>query len=143
MESTFRVEGKMLGGRRPLFPEFSVTCPAGWREGSVTLQDLITTVVRHEVTAFRERQEERRFITTLTRKQIETGVQRGKVDMGGRDLDQTVDENQAIHTAIQAFEDGLYFVFVDDEQITNLDTSLTITSDSRVTFVRLVALAGG
>jgi hypothetical protein len=143
MDSTFRVEGKMLGGRRPLFPKFSVACPAGWQEGGITLRDLITAVVRHEVAAFCERQEERRFITTLTREQIETGVQRGKIDMGGRDLDQTVDESQATQAALLAFEDGLYFVFVDDEQIASLDTSLNITPDSRVTFVRLVALAGG
>lgn len=48
-----------------------------------------------------------------------------------------------VHAALEAFEDGLYFVFIDDRQIETLDERVTVGAGSRVRFLRLVALAGG
>ena len=104
---------------------------------------LITRVVREEVTAFRERQEARRLVSALTAAQIAAGAAKGKIDMGGRDDVQEVDADAAVATALLAFEDGLYYVFVDDEQCPALDAQIALKPDSRVTFLRLVALAGG
>jgi hypothetical protein len=71
-------------------------------------------------------------------------VARGKVDAGGREgASAEVDERAAVETALLAFEDGLYFVFVDDAQQESLDGEVRLRPDSRVTFLRLVALAGG
>jgi hypothetical protein len=107
------------------------------------LGDLIGEIVRQEVTAFRERQDERRLFQVLSHTEIAQGAMQGKIDPGGRDLEQEVDMEAAVTTASQAFEDGLYYVFVDGEQQDELDTVLTVQPDSTVTFVRLVALAGG
>jgi len=143
--SSIRVEGKVFGQRRPLFSDFSVALPpdilgAG---GRLTLRVLISLIVEAEVVAFRERQEERRFVQILSRSDIERGIMKGKIDMGGNSEVQTVDTNDAIGTALLAFEDGLYYVFVDDVQRTELDEELPLKPESRVTFLRLVALAGG
>jgi hypothetical protein len=45
--------------------------------------------------------------------------------------------------ALQAFEDQLYFVFIDGVQQQHLDQPVRVQSGSRVLFVRLVPLAGG
>lgn len=63
--------------------------------------------------------------------------------MGGRDLEQNVDVEEAIGVALQAFEDGLYLVIVDGEEKRSLDAQVFVKEDSSVAFVRLVMLAGG
>jgi hypothetical protein len=96
-----------------------------------------------QLNAFRKRQEERRLARILSRPEIESGVRIGKVDPGERDLKQSVNEDEAVSAALQAFEDGLYYVFIDGVQQTNLNSEIFIKSESTVTFIRLVALAGG
>jgi hypothetical protein len=44
---------------------------------------------------------------------------------------------------LQAFEDGLYFVFIDEVQQTNLDSEVFLKANSKVIFLRLTALVGG
>lgn len=137
------ISSKALGRKKPLFADFSIPFPPDLGEGSATLRDLIDRVVRHEVDAFRERQEDRKLVRALTARQIEEGAARGKIDMGGHDLNQHVDAEQAVGTALEAFEDGLYLVAVDGVEQKSLDALLFLTPDSRVAFVRLVMLAGG
>ena len=142
---TLTVEGRALGGKRPLFPEFILDLPASPEPlaASITLRELITRVVGNEVQAFRERQEDRKLVRALSQADITQGLMKGKVDSGGRDLGQSVDEGEAVANAIQAFEDGVYYVFVDDDQKTDLDEPFRLLPESRLTFLRLVALAGG
>ena len=147
MQSTITIEGKQFGRGRALFPAWQMPLPPEDERsggGRMTLRDLITRIVHEEVAAFRERQERRLTVEALTRQQIEEGVAKGKVDMGGRDAEvQEVDAQAAVDAALLAFEDGLYYVFVDDLQQEKLDTEVYLRPDSRVTFLRLVALAGG
>jgi hypothetical protein len=145
MSTTFVVEGKILGQKRPLFTDWHIELPPIWqREGDrIKLRDLITCVVFEEVEAFRKRQEERRLARILSRAEIEQRASTGKVDPGDRDLKQEVNTDEAVGAALQAYEDGLYFVFVDGVQQTSLDSELHLKTESKVTFIRLVALAGG
>ena len=138
------VSGKAIGRKKELFADFSVPLPPGADGGgAATLRDLIGQVVRAEVAAFKERQQERRFLHALTATQIDESLAKGKVDMGGHDLKQEVDVEQAIGVALQAFEDGLYLVVLDGEEQKNLDQQVYLQPDSRMTFVRLAMLAGG
>jgi hypothetical protein len=134
------ISGKALGKKKPLFADFSIPAPA---EGAIPLRDLLTRIVRHEVEAFRERQEDRKFVKALTARQIDESAARGKIDMGGRDLDQKVDTDEAIRVALEAFEDGLFLVIIDGTDYKTLDSEVALQSDSKVGFVRLTMLAGG
>src|SRR5262245_19438550 len=105
------ISGKALGRKKPLFADFSIPFPPDLGDGgAITLRDLISRVVKNEVEAFKQRQEDRKLVRALTARQIEEGATRGKIDMGGRDLDQNIDVEVALGTALQAFEDGLYLV---------------------------------
>jgi hypothetical protein len=139
------IEGKALGSRRRLFADWSIPMPPelDGGGGDLTLRDLIDRIVRAEVAAFRERQEDRRIARALSAAAIAEGAARGKVDMGGRELDQEVDDEQAVAAALQAFEDGIYLVAVDGREVRNLDQAVYVNPDSRVTFIRLALLAGG
>ena len=137
------ISGKALGQRKPLFADFSIPLPNSTDTDELTLRELLGHVVRSEVAAFQDRQAERRLLKALTAGQIAAGVAMGKVEMGGSDLKQEVDTDQAIVNAIQAFEDGLFLIVLDGEEQKELDRAVLLREDSRVAFVRLAMLAGG
>ena len=140
--STLFVEAKLLGQRSPIFSGWRVELPE--RGGDhLRLRDLITRVVLEEVGAFKQRQQERRLARVLGPADIEAGRLAGKIDSGERDLLQEVAPETAVGAALQAFEDGLYYVFIDGVQQTGLDRELWLKPESQVTFLRLVALSGG
>ena len=143
--ATLTVEGKWFGrGAKSLFPNFQMLLPDAWSNTQISLQDLIEGVVRAEVAGFNTRQESRAVLQALSASQIADGVQKGKVGSGLLEGDpQTADADEAVAVALSAFLDGNYFVFVNDEQQTELTGTLRVGSETRVTFLRLVALAGG
>lgn len=134
-----KVEAKVTGQRRRPAEVREVEVPTG----EISLLDLIDAVVRSEVESFRMRQLDGRLLQVLSKDQIEAGAVLGRVTSGGSDLDQAVESETAVATALEAFRDGLYFVFVDDQQIESMDQIVTVTGDSTLLFVRLVPLVGG
>jgi hypothetical protein len=139
------VSGKTLGRKKPLFADWSAPLPPEVEKGDsgLTLRDLITHIVKSEVRAFRERQEQRQLLRALTATDIAKGAVRGKISTGGSELKQDVDEDGAVAAALQAFTDGLYLVVLDGAEQRALDSRVNLRPDSRVTFVRLAMLAGG
>jgi hypothetical protein len=139
------ISGKSLGGRKPLFADFSVVPPPGLHgDDGFTLRHVIDHVVREEVAAFQKRQRDRLMLRALSARQIEEAAERGKIDSGASEIQpQDVDPDAAVGTAIQAFADGLYFVVVDGQQARELDAQVFLRPDSRITFIRLTLLAGG
>lgn len=139
------ISARALGKRKPLVPDWQVPFPPEEQGGGepLTLRQLITRIVRREVEAFKQRQENRKVVRILTERQIEEGLSKGKVDAGGRNLHQFVDPDEAVAVALQAFEDGLYLVILDGEECRELDREIFIHPESHLVFVRLVMLAGG
>jgi hypothetical protein len=138
------ISGKALGRKAPLFEDWSIPFPPDLGDSGVTLRDVIARVVRAEVTAFRQRQRDRLVFRALTEREIADAARKGKVEMGGSETGtQEVDEDDAIATAWQAFEDGLFLVLVDGEEQRTLDAQVFLKPDSRLMFVRLTMLAGG
>lgn len=138
------VSARVLGRRRPLVPDWSIPWPPeqGGDGEELTLRELITRIVAREVAAFQDRQARRRFVSALTEHQIDAAIERGKVDSGGRDLMQKVDQEEAVAAALRAFEDGLYLVIIDEQEQRDLDRQVFVKPDSHVVFLRLVFLAG-
>lgn len=133
------VETKVTGQRRRGDQATTVDVLAG----ELTLSELIRSVVESEVEGFRQRQLDRQLLQVLTNEQIAAGAAVGKITSGGSELDQEVDLDEAKATAIQAFEDGFYFVFVNGEQIEALNETVTVDDATTMLFVRLTPLAGG
>ena len=141
------ITGKSIGRKKPLFDGWSIPLPPDWADdgdGGRTLRDLIEQIVRDEVTAFQTRQHDRQFVHALTARAIDEAAERGKIDMGGSEIGiQKVDADDSVGTALQAFEDGLYMVVIDDVQQRSLDQQIYVNDESRVTFIRLTMLSGG
>jgi len=106
---------------------------------------LLEAVVRAEVAAFADRARLRSVLSVLTERSLADGLSAGAVRHGeseaARDAD--VDPDQAVAAALEAHQDGIFKVFIDDEPVDDLDQVVTIRPDSRLMFLRLVALAGG
>jgi hypothetical protein len=139
------VSGRSLGRKKPLFADFAVAPPPGLLgDDGVTLRRVIDYVVREEVAAFKKRQRDRSMLRALTARQIEAAAERGKVDAGGSEIPpQDVDPEAAVEAAVQAYEDGLYFVVIDGQQAKEIDRQVFLRPDSQLTFIRLTLLAGG
>jgi hypothetical protein len=149
-ETAITVEARVVGRRKPEIANRRVVLAPHssqpGHDGVLRLRDLLAYVVRDEVAAFEQRREERRLIRVLSPEQIQEAATTGKIISVAFDEAQThspVDADAAIRVALQAFEDGLYFVFVDDKQLEDLDAPALVRDGSKLTFIRLVALAGG
>ncbi|MBB6051203.1 hypothetical protein [Armatimonas rosea] len=137
------VEGTLFGRGRALFPSFETSSVLS--ECSPTLAALIEGIVREQVDAFHQRQESRAVLTALSAEAITAGLAAGRVapSLPDETPAQHVDVEVAIESALTAFRDGLFFVFIDDIQCEVLEAPVALRPDSRITFLRLVALAGG
>lgn len=141
------IAGRGVGARRPLFEDFSIPPPPDLGDGGpLTLRDLIAHVVAAEAAAFDKRQAARRLDRVLSPRQIERGVEKGRISPEGRDPKlrppPPVDVPAAVATALEAFTDGLYLVVIDGMEYRELDAIVRLSSDSRITFLRLTFLAG-
>ncbi len=140
-----QIQARVVGRKKSFVPDWGIPIPEDWFDGgkAKTLKNLIALIVLHEVEAYNQRQKENEFLSFFSSQQINAQVaSAGKVDFGEK-APQLAQSDQAVEVAIQAFIDGLYFVFIDEEQQTDLQTRVFVSDSSTVTFVRLVGLAGG
>jgi signal transduction histidine kinase len=140
--SNLTISGKVLGKSQNLFTTWQMELPPQTTQ-TLTLQELLTSIVKTEIQAFQARQFQQRLTKVLGLVEIETGVERGKITSGGSDLDQTVNEQQAIDNALQSFQDGFYLVFIDDQQQEDLADLVDLQANSELLFLRLTPLVGG
>jgi signal transduction histidine kinase len=139
VSSHLTISGKVLGKSQNLFTTWQMSLPSQ----TLTLQELLTQIVQSEIQAFQTRQSQQRLTKVLGLVEIEAGVARGKITSGGSELDQAVDEQQAIENALQSFQDGFYLVFIDDQQQEDLADLVDLKANSELLFLRLTPLVGG
>lgn len=130
-------------GRVDRTPSFDVPLPTWAAEGGLTLRQLIGLAVEEELAAYSERRVERTFAQVLTEERLAAGKAAGRIDSGQRKTAPAPPAEVAVATAIEAFVDGLFLVLIDGRQELDLEAQVLVGPDSTVTFVRLVALAGG
>ena len=141
MAIAIRVEAAVAGRRRAGVAEQDVSVELA---PGASLRDLVASVVATELQAYDRRREERTFISVLTAGALTEAVGRGSVRSGGTDeIAAAPALGDAVATALLAFEDGIFQVYIDDEAIESLDEQVNLHEGSRLLFLRLVALAGG
>lgn len=114
-----------------------------WDESSsepFRVRHLIAKLVAETVRDFHHRENARPF-EILTHEKIEVAVAKGKIGIA-RDEKQSVDVENAIGQALQAFEDGLYLLFVDEHEKRDLEEIVRLQPETQVTIIRLTALSG-
>ncbi len=107
-----------------------------------TTRELICECVRTCVAQYCERASKSESATPLTSEQIADMSEIGKIAFGINYGDRLPDEGKSIETAIQAYEDGLFRIFIGDNEVGGLDDPVEIHEGDEATFIRLVMLAG-
>lgn len=136
MQVYFRV--KAAGKRKPVLEKVESDLP----DEIGSLREVITAVVRREVERFNARSTGQSIFPYLTPEQVEAQAQEGKVGFQAAYDDRKADADAAVEVALQAFEDGIYKVLVNEEVIEELDAPLTVEPGSILTFIRLTLLSG-
>lgn len=127
---------KRLGKKKVKNVPFTLT------ETPQTLEDLLIACVKNQVAAFNNKRLAVNVIGFLSPSEIQDQATSGKVDFGDLANKNLADEQEAIDNVRIAFKDGLFLVFIDDEEVTQLQAPLQLTSQSVVTFIRMTFLVG-
>ena len=106
-----------------------------------TTKDLITELVKINVEKFNKKIDEKDILSIITNENIAKAARIGKIgdEVHG---DKKANLKKALDTAYLAFEDGLYCIFINDEQTEKLDDRLNLKDGDILTLIRLTMLAG-
>ncbi|MEY9979352.1 hypothetical protein [Lysinibacillus sp. RC79] len=107
-----------------------------------TLKDLLKQLVTQEVHNYNEKAVDTPLHIYITDQQLEDAAQHGKVHFGEKKNASTQSVDQAISIVFQAFEDELFLVLQNEEQLNSLNEPLAIREDDVFTFIKLTMLAG-
>jgi hypothetical protein len=103
----------------------------------VTVRELIRSRVYQEVGDYNRRTPEyfRGLVQPTDAEQTLNGYKVRKA--------RQLDWKAQFDKAIEAFQRNQFFILVDDKQVDELEDEVTLTPDTRVSFVKLVPLVGG
>jgi hypothetical protein len=108
----------------------------------MTIVELISELVSMNVRAFNDKQDTIPLVPFLTKDEIEQSGAAGKVGFAHIYNEQKVQEEDAIQTAVQAFEDGLFKVFINDVEQGVENPSIQLNDGDQLVFIKLTMLAG-
>ena len=108
-----------------------------------TLREFIAMLVSEGVSSYNQRLLEKDHATLLTNTDMDTMSHVGKIGFGIPFGSRPADLQDALQTAFRGFEDGLYRIFIREQEIESLDASLCLKEEDTVTIIRLVMLTGG
>lgn len=132
------VRVKAIGKRKDILAPTPYAIP----DGICSLRQLLTAVVQKEVAQYNSKQAEAQLMPFLTQQALEDQAKIGKVSFGTIYSDKKADPGKAVANAIQCWEDGLVRVFMNEEELTDLDAPLKVEAQSVLTLMRLTFLAG-
>ena len=106
-------------------------------------RELIAACVRAEIDRYNREKSAATLLPYLGPADIQKGVEKGKIANAAISRHEPITEvENSIAVALRAHEDGLFLLFIDDEEIKDLNQNLHLTAESTVAFVRLTALTG-
>jgi hypothetical protein len=111
-------------------------------DNNPTLAELLKAVVKQQVEEYNSKTAEKTLLPFLSKDEISNQAGAGKVGFGTIYSENKADLEKAQETALQAFEDGMFAVFADENELQKLDETVGFTDETVFTFIRLTFLAG-
>ena len=127
---------KSIGTRKNVIDKI----PFHYDKQPQTLREFLSVTVTIGVNDYIERS--RQGACVLTEENIHDMADVGKIAFGIIYGNKEPDVEEAVAVAVQAFEDGLYRVFVNGEEAEQLDERLALQDGDEVSLIRLTMLAG-
>ncbi len=106
------------------------------------LKDLICHIVTKEVENYNNKTDKKDIFNFLTSSEIEDKAALGKVSFSENHNENKQDLNKAIENAVLCFEDGIYRVFINEEEIESLNHDLNLKDGDKLAFIKFTMLAG-
>ncbi len=111
-----------------------------------TVRELLVSLVRLSVREYNGRRDEGQILKYLTREEIAGQKVAGKISFGVHG-GSAAEPEAAVENALQCFEDGIYWVFAGEKELTGLEQRIPWESEDGkegpvFTFIRLTMLAG-
>ncbi|AZA80898.1 hypothetical protein C1637_11180 [Chryseobacterium lactis] len=134
---------KQLGKKHPVLSEHKIQI--AYDNAGISLENLLQLIVQQQVAAFNEKSfeledEDETKIPQHNYLNILTDT--GKAGFGSIYNLKKADLQKAQENAIQAFQDGMFAVFYNDEQLEDLHQTIDLSAQHTFTFIRLTFLAG-
>lgn len=108
----------------------------------VTARSILEHDVDREISAYHDRQQSGNALW-LDLPRLRDAIASGTVRHGPRDLPvPAVDPAFARRAAAEAIADGIVIMIVDGRRVSDLDAALTIDTESRVRYLRILAQRG-
>jgi hypothetical protein len=134
------IRAEVVGRRGMSFAPLHLQCSFP----SQTARDLLSAVVEQQLDEFRVRKQNAQLLRVLSVEAIEEGGRAGRIVSGAQDPDARIPSlPDAVHSALQAFEDGFFYMFVNGVQVDSLDFPIGDQQNIDLLFLRLTPLAGG
>ena len=106
------------------------------------VEELIRGSVHTCVKAYNERFLKGENAGPLSAEDIENMSEIGKIAFGINYGGKTADEQAAVSNALQAYEDGLFRIFIGENEAGELSSEINISEGERITFIKLTMLTG-
>lgn len=134
------VSVKQLGKRKPAIEARVLEIPN--LSSPCQLDVFLQAVVAQQLMAFNQRMAQPEIVSFLLPQEIQKALIQGKLGFGERYNPQSVLKEEAQENVILAFRDGLFKVFLNEEEIELLSQTINFTSEDLFTFIRLTFLSG-
>lgn len=134
------VSVKQLGKRKPSIEKQSLEVSN--LSSPCSLEDILKAVVAQQVETFNERTTQPKIVSFLVSEDIQEALEHGKVSFGDTYNKQKANQEEAQDNALLAFKDGLFKVFLNEQEVETLSQEITFTSQDIFTFIRLTFLSG-
>ncbi|MDN3691122.1 hypothetical protein QWZ06_02010 [Chryseobacterium tructae] len=138
-----KVTVKQLGRKHPVLSEQKIEI--AYEDSIISLENVLKLIVQQQVEEFNAQSfefEDEDSAKIPTDNYLNILTDTGKVGFGSIYNLKKADVQKAQENAVQAFEDGMFAVFYNDEQFENLDQTIDLSLQHTFTFIRLTFLAG-
>lgn len=138
-----KVTVKQLGKKHPVLSEQKIEI--AYEDSNISLENLLKLIVQQQVDAFNAKYfelEDEDYVKIPQDSYLNILTDTGKVGFGSIYNLKKADVQKAQENAIQAFEDGMFAVFYNDEQLEDLTQTIDLSLQHPFTFIRLTFLAG-
>lgn len=135
---TIKVNIKQLGKKRSRIAEVQFVL----EKTPLTVSELIKEAVHTCVSEYNERVKKGEDAVPISAEEISEMSEIGKIAFGLNYGGKTADEKAALENALQSYEDGLYRIFIGENELGSLSDRISLSESDSVTFIRLTMLTG-
>ncbi|WP_413532880.1 hypothetical protein [Empedobacter brevis] len=140
---TIHVNVKQLGKKHPILAEQPLSIDT--EKDTVSVQELLHLIVQQQVENYNQKsvEKEDEDVQKLPKENyLPLLIESGKASFSSIYNENKVNLIKAQETASQAFEDGMFALFLGDQQFEDLAEEVSLTTNQSFTFIRLTFLVG-